>query len=43
VRSCIDALLGNPFTPAPLGAGPQVRAPDISGLLARILEIQGLA
>ncbi len=43
VRSCVDALLGNPFTPDPLGAGPQVRAPDISGLLARILEIQGLA
>ena len=42
VRSCIDALLGNPFTPDPLGAGPQVRAPDITTLLARVREIHGL-
>jgi acetoin utilization deacetylase AcuC-like enzyme len=42
VRACIDALLGNPFTPDPLGAGPHVRAPDISGLLARVREVHGL-
>jgi hypothetical protein len=43
VRSCIDALLGHAFTPDPLGPGPQVRAPDITTLLARIREVHGLA
>ncbi len=39
---CVEALLGNEFTPDPLGPGPQVRGPDISGLLARLKEVHGL-
>jgi acetoin utilization deacetylase AcuC-like enzyme len=42
VRSCVDALLGNAFTPDPLGGGPQVRAPDITTLLARVREVHGI-
>jgi len=41
-HACFDALLGNDFTQDPLGRGPSIRAPDVSGLLARIREVHGL-
>ena len=41
-RACFDALLGNDFAPDPLGAGPEVRSPDVSVLLHRVLELHGL-
>lgn len=41
-RACFDALSGEDFAQDPLGAGPQVRSPDIRGLLQRVLELHGL-
>ena len=41
-HACIDTLLGNPFTPDPLGGGPEVRGPDVSTLLERIKQLHGL-
>ncbi|MEK7248177.1 MAG: histone deacetylase, partial [Chloroflexota bacterium] len=43
VHACLDALLGNAFTPDPLGDAPAVRGPDISVLLERIRGVHGLA
>ena len=40
---CIDTLLGQALAPDLLGAGPGVRGPDVSGLLARIKEAHGLS
>jgi acetoin utilization deacetylase AcuC-like enzyme len=42
-RACFDVLMGEPFAQDPLGAGPQVRSPDISVLLQRVREVHGLA
>ncbi|MEO8457712.1 MAG: histone deacetylase [Chloroflexota bacterium] len=42
-RACFDALQGNAFAQDPLGDGPQVRSPDVSGLLERVREVHGLA
>ncbi len=42
VHACLDTLLGNPFTPDPLGPAPVVRGPDITVLLDRILELHHL-
>lgn len=42
VHACFDALLGNEFTPDPLGGGPEVRGPEIDLLLQRIREVHGL-
>jgi acetoin utilization deacetylase AcuC-like enzyme len=42
-HACVDALLGNEFTADQLGAGPQVRGPDVGGLLARIKGVHGLS
>lgn len=42
-RACFDALLGEDFAQDPLGAGPQVRSPDVSVLLQRIREVHKLA
>jgi acetoin utilization deacetylase AcuC-like enzyme len=42
VQACIDTLLGNDFRPDPLGSGPGVRGPDVSGMLARIKQAHGL-
>lgn len=41
-HACIDTLLGNAFTPDPLGSGPELRGPDVSGLLERIKQVHGL-
>jgi acetoin utilization deacetylase AcuC-like enzyme len=41
-HACLDALLGNDFTPDPLGLGPDVRGPEIDLLLQRIRELHGL-
>jgi acetoin utilization deacetylase AcuC-like enzyme len=42
VRACADALLGNEFVPDPLGAGPQVRGPDVSRMLEQLREVHEL-
>ncbi len=42
VRACIDTLLGNPFSPDPLGAGPQIAGPDVEGVLAAVKRVHGL-
>ncbi len=42
VQACIDTLLGNKFTPDPLGPGPGVRGPDITQLVQRLREMHGL-
>jgi acetoin utilization deacetylase AcuC-like enzyme len=42
VRACFDALLGNDFAEDPLGAGPDVRGPDIDALLAAVKQAHGL-
>jgi acetoin utilization deacetylase AcuC-like enzyme len=42
VQACLDALMGKPFRPDPLGEGPQVRGPDVSTLLAKVKELHGL-
>jgi acetoin utilization deacetylase AcuC-like enzyme len=41
-RACFDALAGNDFAQDPLGAGPDVRSPDVSALLQRVRELHGL-
>jgi acetoin utilization deacetylase AcuC-like enzyme len=41
-QACLEAMLGAPFTPDPLGPAPEVRGPDVSGLLKRIKELHGL-
>jgi acetoin utilization deacetylase AcuC-like enzyme len=41
-QACVDALLGNDFSQDPLGLGPEVRGPEVSGLLSRIKELHGL-
>jgi acetoin utilization deacetylase AcuC-like enzyme len=41
-HACISAMLGEEFTPDPLGAGPEVRGPDVSGLIARVKELHGI-
>lgn len=41
-HACVDALLGDEFTPDPLGAAPAVRGPDVSSLLDRIKDLHGL-
>jgi acetoin utilization deacetylase AcuC-like enzyme len=38
VRACIDTLLGNDFSPDPVGLAPNVQRPDIDGL---IVAVQG--
>ncbi len=43
VRTCLDALLGNPFAPDPLGSAPPGWAPDIEPLLAAVKGLHGLA
>lgn len=43
VQACFDALLGNEFSPDPLGPGPEVRGPDVTTLLERIRELHGLS
>jgi acetoin utilization deacetylase AcuC-like enzyme len=43
VQACLDALADRDFDPDPFGRGPALRAPDVSGLLARIRETHGLA
>jgi acetoin utilization deacetylase AcuC-like enzyme len=43
VRSCLDVLLGNPFTPDPLGSAPPGWGSDIEPLLAAVKELHGLA
>jgi acetoin utilization deacetylase AcuC-like enzyme len=43
VQACLDALAGNDFAEDPLGRGPAVRGPDISGLIERIRELHGIA
>jgi acetoin utilization deacetylase AcuC-like enzyme len=40
---CVEALFGDEFSPDPLGTGPQVRGPDIAGLLGRIRQAHSLA
>jgi acetoin utilization deacetylase AcuC-like enzyme len=42
VQACIDSLLGNEFSPDPLGPGPEVRGPDVATLFERIRELHGL-
>jgi acetoin utilization deacetylase AcuC-like enzyme len=42
VRACIDTLLGNDFTPDPLGPGPAIRAPDIEALLQEVKQAHDL-
>ena len=42
VHACIDTLLGNDFTPDPLGRSPEVRGPDIAVLIERIRQLHGL-
>jgi len=42
VRACIDTLLGNPFSPDPLGHGPRIAGPDIEGMLAAVKRVHGL-
>lgn len=42
VHACIDTLLGNDFTPDPLGGSPEVRGPDVSALIERIRQLHGL-
>jgi acetoin utilization deacetylase AcuC-like enzyme len=41
-QTCFDALLRRDFEPDPLGLGPGVTGPDVSGLIARIREVHGL-
>jgi len=41
-RACIDVMLGNEFAPDPLGGGPEVRGPDIRGLIDRLREVHNL-
>ncbi len=41
-QACIDTLLGNEFTPDPLGAGPEVRGPDVTQLIERLRGVHGL-
>jgi acetoin utilization deacetylase AcuC-like enzyme len=36
VRACVDTLLGNPFSPDPLGPAPAIPGPDIEPLLAEV-------
>ena len=43
VRACFEALLGEKWTPDPLGLPPQRPAPDIEGLLADVKRTHGLA
>ena len=43
VQACLEALLGDPFTPDPLGAGPQPTPPDIDIVLAAVKRAHGLA
>jgi acetoin utilization deacetylase AcuC-like enzyme len=43
VRTCLDVLLGNPFTPDPLGSAPPGWRPDIEPLLTVVKELHGLA
>ena len=42
-RACFDAMMSEPFREDPLGAGPQVRSPDVSLLLQRVRELHGLS
>ncbi len=41
-HACLSAMLGEDFAPDPLGPGPEVRGPDVSGLIARVRELHGL-
>lgn len=43
VRACLDALLGNDFTPDPLGEGPRPPPPDIDIVLTAVKRTHGLA
>jgi acetoin utilization deacetylase AcuC-like enzyme len=42
LHACIDTLLGNDFTPDPLGLAPQVRAPDVGAVLEAVKRLHGL-
>ena len=41
-QACIDTLLGNDFSPDPIGPAPNVQRPDIEGLLVTIESEHGL-
>lgn len=41
-QACIDTLLGNDFSPDPIGPAPNVQRPDIEGLLLTIESEHGL-
>lgn len=41
-QACIDTLLGNEFSPDPIGAAPNVQRPDIEGLLVTVESEHGL-
>ncbi len=43
IRNSIEALLGDPITPDPIGLSPQMEAPDISELVANVRRLHGLA
>ncbi|HUF54569.1 MAG TPA: histone deacetylase [Dehalococcoidia bacterium] len=42
-QACFDALMGRDFAPDPLGLGLGMMAPDVTGLIARIRDVHGLA
>jgi acetoin utilization deacetylase AcuC-like enzyme len=41
-QACIDTLLGNDFSPDPIGPAPSIQRPDIEGLLVTIESEHGL-
>lgn len=41
-QACVDTLLGNEFSPDPLGPAPEIQRPDIEGLLVTIESEHGL-
>ena len=43
IRNSIEALLGAPITPDPIGPAPQMDAPDIGEVMANLRRLHGLS